>query len=262
MRANLHIPEGVDGPPLVLVAHGFKGFKDWGFFPWLAESLAKAGIAALRFDFAGNGVGDAPETFERLDLFRENSISAEVSDLADILAALPGLPGLLGVDLGRLGLFGHSRGGGEAILFAASEPRIRSLVTWASVARFERYFSEEALREWASAGVFFIPNSRTGQDMPLGMNLYHDLTAGLADLDVVAAEADLAVPHLVLHGTADETVPVSDAHALFTASKGRAELHLVDGAGHTFGAAHPFAGSTPHLDEAAGATSRHFLRTL
>ena len=25
---------------LLVVVHGFKGFKEWGFFPWLGEHLA------------------------------------------------------------------------------------------------------------------------------------------------------------------------------------------------------------------------------
>ncbi|MHC4859957.1 MAG: alpha/beta hydrolase family protein, partial [Planctomycetota bacterium] len=122
MRANLHLPEG-DGPhPLVLVAHGFKGFKDWGSFPHIAESLAGRGLAALRFNFARNGIGDDPLAFDRLDLFEENSLSRELRDLEDLLEALPDHDA---TDRDRIGLLGHSRGGGVAVLFAAREPRIR-----------------------------------------------------------------------------------------------------------------------------------------
>ena len=26
---------------LVVIVHGFKGFKDWGFFPWVAETQSR-----------------------------------------------------------------------------------------------------------------------------------------------------------------------------------------------------------------------------
>ena len=45
--------------PAVLVLHGFKGFKDWGMFPPLAERLALAGFSAVSPNFSGSGVDDA-----------------------------------------------------------------------------------------------------------------------------------------------------------------------------------------------------------
>lgn len=259
IRADLHRPEG-EGPfPLVLVAHGFKGFKDWGFFPHLAEELAGRGLAALRFNFARNGVGEDPLAFDRLDLFRENSLSRELCDLEDLLSALPEFEG---VDPSRLGLFGHSRGGGIALLFAAGETRIRSLVTWAAVARFDRFFTPAVLEDWKAAGEYGIVNARTGQTMPLGMDLHRDLTERIARFDVERAAKDLQAPHLIIHGTQDEAVPSGDAEQIHGASEGRANLLMVEGAGHTFGAVHPFAGTTEELTRAVNATADHFQSTL
>ena len=41
------------GRPAVVVCHGFKGFKDWGFFPHLAHRLANAGLTTVTFNFSG-----------------------------------------------------------------------------------------------------------------------------------------------------------------------------------------------------------------
>jgi len=262
LRGDLHRPDGEGPHPLVVVAHGFKGFKDWGFFPHLAEGLAGAGLAALRFNFAGSGIGDDPMAFDRLDLFEKNSISGEIADLEDLVGALPGRPELEGVDLDRLGLFGHSRGGGVAVLFATREPRIRSLVTWAGVASWGRYFSPEILETWEREGVLMVENARTKQLMPLGMDLHRDLTERLSELDVVATAAKSAIPHLIVHGEADEAVPAEDGAAIRDASDGRAKLFLIEGTGHTFGAVHPFEGTTEALDAAVNATAAHFLATL
>jgi predicted alpha/beta-fold hydrolase len=53
---------GRDSPrPAIVVVHGFKGFKDWGMFPPLAERLARAGFATITFNVSGSGVDDAGE---------------------------------------------------------------------------------------------------------------------------------------------------------------------------------------------------------
>src|SRR5687768_17465471 len=47
--------------PAVVVMHGFKGFKDWGMFPPLAERLAQAGFSAVSFNASGSGVDESGE---------------------------------------------------------------------------------------------------------------------------------------------------------------------------------------------------------
>jgi dienelactone hydrolase len=47
--------------PAVVVVHGFKGFKDWGLWPQLAERLARAGVSAVTFNLSGSGVDDTGE---------------------------------------------------------------------------------------------------------------------------------------------------------------------------------------------------------
>src|SRR3954470_5674526 len=73
--------------PAVVVVHGFKGFKDWGMFPHLAERLARAGFTAVTFNLSGSGVDDAGE-FSLPDRFGHNTFSAELQDLQRVLDAL------------------------------------------------------------------------------------------------------------------------------------------------------------------------------
>src|SRR5262245_29396147 len=42
--------------PAVVVCHGFKGFMEWGFFPYVASLLAERGFAAVRFNLSGAGM--------------------------------------------------------------------------------------------------------------------------------------------------------------------------------------------------------------
>ena len=84
-----------------------------------------------------------------------------------------------------------------------------------------------------------------------------DATGGTAE----AAAARVAVPWLLVHGTADEAVPVEEAERL-AALQPRLKFERIEGAGHTFGARHPWAGSTPELDRAMGRSIAWFATHL
>ena len=262
IHGDLRLPDGPGPHPVVVVCHGFKGFKDWGFHPWLGTRLAAAGLAAVHFNFSRNGVREADGDIEDLDAFRRNTLSIERDDLDTVLDVL--LAGTLGapLDPARLGLAGHSRGGGVALLGAAERPEVKALSTWAAVSHFDRIADEATLAEWRRAGVYEVLNSRTGQVLPMGVEFLDDVLGNLDRLDLLAAARRLDVPWLLLHGTADETVPFAEAEALARASKGAVRLVPIDGGGHTFGAVHPFAGPTPHLEAAAAATLDHFRAVL
>ena len=259
VRGDVRVPEGPPPRSAVVVVHGFKGFKDWGFFPWLCRRLAGAGHVAVSFNFSGSGIGADPERFTELDAFAANTISREVEELGSVLdrvrdgELVPRPPR-------RLGLLGHSRGGGDAILVARDRPGVDALVTWSAVDTFDRW-SAATREEWRAAGRLYVPNKRTGQQMPLGVGLLDDVEANRERLDVLAAAGSVRAPWLVVHGTADETVPFEEGQTLARRSRG-ARLHAVDGAGHTFGAAHPFEGPGPWLEEATRATLRHFADHL
>ena len=243
--------------PAVVVVHGFKGFKDWGMFPPLAERVARAGFTAVTVNLSGSGV-DEHGTFAYPERFGHNTFSAELDDLDRVLAALA--TGHLGLaPTLEVGLLGHSRGGALAIHAAAADPRVRALVTWAPLGSVERWVNQAA--EWRARGRLDIVNTRTGQVLPLYVDALDDLERHPTVGDIVGAARRVRVPWLILHGTADDAVPVAEAQALAEAAP-EARLLLLDGAGHTFGAVHPFAGMTPDLAVAFDETVKWFGRHL
>jgi alpha-beta hydrolase superfamily lysophospholipase len=225
------------------MVHGFKGFKDWGFWPPFAERLARAGLAAVSFNLSGSGVDVNGDATLR-DQFARNTFSADLADLSTVLAALG--EGALGVVTpSRLALVGHSRGGGIAILQTARDPRVNALVTWAATASTNRW-GPETRKRWRAAGILNVTNTRTGQVLPMSTALLDDAERNAGALDILAAAARITVPWLIIHGREDETVAFEDAEALRRASSlDTTTLLPLDHTGHTFGAAHPWQPPAP-----------------
>lgn len=229
--------------PAVVIVHGFKGFKDWGMFPPFAERLARAGVTAVSFNMSGSGV-DARGESTLPERFARNTLSAELGDLATMLDSLAA--GDLGVaPPSSVGLVGHSRGGGIAVLQAASDRRVRALVTWAAVSAADRW--DAATRTaWRARGTMDVLNARTGQIIAVTTDLLDDVERNRDRLDILGAAGRISVPWLIVHGMDDDAVPVADGEALYAAARaGTARLLRLEGTGHTFGSAHPWQPPVP-----------------
>ncbi len=246
--------------PAVLVLHGFKGFKDWGMFPPLAERLARAGFSAVSFNLSGSGVDDAGE-FTFPERFARATFSGDLGDIAHVVEAVAS--GALAMPSPTsIGFLGHSRGGGLGVLAAAADPRIGAVVTWAAISDVHRHSPEE-VTAWRARGHIDIVNSRTGQVLPILTDVLDDVIRhGSTLLDIRAAGARLKAPWLIAHGESDVTVPVAEARALHAAAGATAELMVVPGAGHTFEAVHPWQGPTPAFAAVADASVAWFGRHL
>lgn len=238
--------------PAVLVLHGFKGFKDWGMFPPLSQRLAQAGFSVVSPNLSGSGVDDGGD-FSLPERFGHNTFSAELEDVRRVIDAL--MAGQLGVPTpSTLGLIGHSRGGGIAILQAARDPRVRALVTWAAISSVERWPAPQR-SSWRAAGKTDIQNARTGQVLPLYTDVLDDIEQNASALDIEAAGRRIRIPWLLIHGTEDESVRFAEAERLKAASA-RPDTRLlpIEGGGHTFGAVHPWRATTPELATVFDAT--------
>lgn len=264
IRGDAWIPRQSEPGAAIIVCHGFKGFKDWGFFPHITRELAvRTGCPAVCFNFTGSGIGSEPEEFTELEKFGRNTFTRELQDLEIVMDRLAAsqagdtpLP-----PASRFGLLGHSRGGATALLKAATRSQVRGLVTWSSIAATERY-GERYREAWEEDGTAWIRNARTGQSMPLHENVRHDIRAHPDRLDLERAAESLRIPYLIVHGREDESVPAADAERLAAAAGERATLRWIDGAGHTMNAGHPFTGPNEKLEEALDASAEALERAL
>jgi uncharacterized protein len=245
--------------PAIVVVHGFKGFKDWGLWPSLAERLSRAGFSAVTLNLSGSGVDDTGE-FVFPERFGHNTFSAELQDLRRVADALTA--GELGVaPPTTLGLLGHSRGGGTAILFASADPRVAALVTWAAISTVERWPAAERAA-WRAAGVHEVKNLRTGQVLPQYTDVLDDIERNADALDIEAAAGRMTAPWLIVHGENDEAVALLEGQRLAAAAPPGTRFLPIEGAGHTFGAAHPWRGATPELERAMEASLAFFSAEL
>lgn len=247
--------------PAIVLIHGFKGFRSWGFFPTLADRLARAGFTVVSYNASGSGV-DAAGEFTFPDRFGHNTYSAELADLRTILSALTA--GELGVvPPTAIGLFGHSRGGGIAILQVAHDPRIKALVTWATISTVDRW-TGAVKGDWRARGRMNVLNARTQQILPLYLDLLEEVEKqGKNRLDIGAAAEQVGIPWLLLHGEEDEGVPAAESERLHAANgRPTTELRLVTGTGHTFGAVHPLEGIPDPLERTIQATLDWFGKHL
>ncbi len=224
--------------PLVIFAHGYKGYKDWGAWDMMGNSIARAGFYFVKFNFSHNGTTtDAPKEFSDLEAFGNNNFSKELSDYDAVINHF--IKGK-NIDPERLAIIGHSRGGGISVIKAFEDERVKALVTLAGVSHFGyRFPHNQRLEEWESEGVFFSENKRTGQQMPHYYQFYEDYKANEERFNIQYATQHLEIPALIIEAGDDETVKNNESQLLNQWAKD-SELYTVKNASHTFGAKEPW----------------------
>ncbi len=258
IRITAYGVENLRLSPCLIFVHGFKGFKDWGFGPYIGNYFSSKGFFVLGFNFSHNGVGESLTEFNELERFAENTFSLELSELSQLIDAyLKGFFG--GTSNTRLGLLGHSRGGGISLLMARQKSEVDAVAAWSSVSTFDRY-SKRQKEVWRKRGVFEVLNSRTNQVMKLNVSLLDDLENNKEDkLNIEKAVRELNKPLLIVHGEQDLAVPVKEAEHLYSlAFKDKSELFLVPATGHTFDIKHPFEGTNDKFESILKKTYQFF----
>lgn len=249
----LTVPEKITGPVIVM-AHGFLGFKDWAFFPWLSQFFAEAGFPTVRFNFSGSGMGpqiDGP--FENLGAFQNDTISKQVEDLRSVIVSIT--QGKLEPDLPaqkKVFLWGHSRGGAVCILSAANSPQVQALATWSTIGRVNRYLYE-AKQAWRKQGFLPTESSRTGQLLKSSVDFLTDVELWGKQGDVPTFLHHLKIPVLLIHGGEDTSVQPDESESL-AAIYPQARLVILAGANHKFNSDHPFTQPSAILLQAAEKT--------
>ncbi|WP_179021350.1 alpha/beta hydrolase family protein [Winogradskyella forsetii] len=228
--------------PIVIFCHGYKGFKDWGAWNLMAEHIADAGFCFVKFNFSHNGgTMDNPIDFPDLEAFGHNNYTKELDDLDAIInwpqSHFKTNPN---INISDINLIGHSRGGGITIIKASEDQRIKKLITLASVSDFgSRSSTSGDLKDWKENGVKYVLNGRTKQQMPHYYQFYEDFKANENRLHIESAVKRLKIPHLIIHGSNDTSVNISEAKALQKWNP-NSEFKIIKDADHVFNTKHPW----------------------
>jgi len=261
IRFTVYGLENLKSAPCLIFVHGFKGFKDWGFGPYIGDYFAKKGFFVITFNFSHNGIGEGKTEFTELDKFSENTFSLEVEELNEVIDAYQNSFFGGKADKG-IGITGHSRGGAIALLTSQNRSEVKAVSVWSSVSKLDRY-SERQKEEWRKKGVFNILNTRTKQVMPLNLTLLDDIENNSEELSIKNAARNLSKPFLIVHGENDLAVPFHEAEQLLEWSdKEYSEFVKIDKAGHTFDIKHPFDGSNTKFEIVLDKTEYFFKTNL
>ena len=208
----LHHPHAGASTGSVILCHGMDSDKNSEKLICLGRQLAQNGILTLRFDFAY--VGESSGKFEEI------TCSGEIDDLAAAYACVQTRR------QGKTAILGSSMGGTVALLFAAREPAVTGLVIIAAPIHPEKFprriLTDAELQDWRARGFIYYNGRR------LNVSLLEDLDC----LDVATAARSVKCPVLILHGDADEVVPVEEAYELSGCLGGARRLTVLKNTDH------------------------------
>ncbi|PKR81715.1 alpha/beta hydrolase [Brumimicrobium salinarum] len=252
-------PEGFDYKNIIIFVHGYKGYKDWGAWNLVQDYFVKGGYAFCKFNMSHNGgTTDEPIDFPDLDAFSRNRYTYELTDLESVLAWIEEK---IDISDKNIHLIGHSRGGGISLL-KGNDPRIKSIVTWASISDIGSRFPQgETLEKWKENGSYTIENARTKQKMPHQYIMYEDFIKNKDVLNIESKAKELKKPVLHIHGDNDDSVSITESESLSVWTEGK--LIVINEANHTFGTYQPFeAKEMPNKLHEACVLSLQFFEKL
>ncbi|MBN1302748.1 MAG: alpha/beta hydrolase [Melioribacteraceae bacterium] len=247
----------------LIYIHGFKGFKDWGFGPYLGKYFSENNFFVITFNFSHNGIGCNSSEFTEFEKFAGNTYSLELEELNQVIKAYKN--NFFGEisESNKIGLIGHSRGGGIALLTAGSNKDVDAVTTWSSIAKFDR-FTKRQKKEWKEKGFLEILNARTKQIMKLGLPLLNDIEENIdGKLNLSESLKNLKKPLLFVQGEQDLAVTMKEAENLYKWSdKNYSTFISIPKAGHTFDITHPFTGSNDKFDRVLKETREFFINNF
>ena len=242
LLGNTH-PPTTPAAACVILMHGFKGYKDYGFIPILAHDLCDASTLVHRFNFSTSGMTNETQTFARPDLFALDTWNRQIEDVLRIHKAIENaeLPGQ-GLPLF---LIGHSRGGATALLAAGrhgAELDLGGVITINAVDRCTRLPQEEQT-QLLERGFSITQSARTKQDLRINSTWLSEQLDDPQGHDVLGQASAISAPVCVIHSENDQAVDPSAGKAIAKACQ--TQCALIKQGNHVLNMPNPSDSQTP-----------------
>ncbi|NBI29458.1 alpha/beta hydrolase family protein [Chengkuizengella marina] len=260
LRGNVYVSKNPSKGTLI-ICHGFKGFKDWGMFPYIGETLADD-LDVVTFNFSYNGVGENLLDFTELDKFAQNTYARELEDLNTVMDAVQNqkLPIDVDMNTSQLYLLGHSRGAGICLIYNFDHPKaVQGIVCWNGITNVD-LFTRDQKEEMKQTGKSFVYNARTKQQMPLNVEILEDMEKNEEKYNIIERVKYTETPIVLIQGTEDHDRLIQGSKKLIE-KKPKINLIQITGGNHTFNSLHPFQGTTEPLEQAIKETKK-FINQL
>lgn len=197
---------------IVILGHGVTGNKDRPVVVDTAAALNAAGFDTLRFSFAGNGNSEGD--------FRAATITKEVADLAAVVDAAAS-------EYANIAYIGHSMGAAVGVIGAVKDRRIKALISLAGMVDTKTFAETEFGAEIPDQGVMW-----EDADCPLSSAFMQDLCQTIGNVEPQVKQ--IAIPWLLVHGTADDVVLPKDSETVVQLRGNDVQLIAIEGADHSF----------------------------
>lgn len=199
----------------IILCHGFHG---GAVDTNRAATIGQAsGYNTFTLDFRGCGESDGKTT------------SVGYWEVDDLLGAVEYVKSRPEVDPNKIAVYGFSMGGAVAMLAAERDPSIRAIITDAAFASLDSLLS-------VKFKLFYRLPSFPFRHTAVWWSRWFSQTTGKRVDPVKALQKMTAegrqIPHLIIHGQADNVIPVDNAHLIYEHSPGPKSLWIVEEAGH------------------------------
>ena len=217
-----HFNTQTDTCPMVILMHGIFSSKNFTPMPAIARSLAKEGIASIRFNFGGHWSSEG-----KMQLM---TIENEIADAIAIWHYASSLPYVT-----RIGMLGHSQGGVVASMTAG---RISTMPTttkplYALVLIAPATVLKNACQNGKLFDARFDPVNPPEYVKCFGlMKLGREYLLTTQQLDIYGTASAYQGPVLILHGENDRLVPLWCSQQYLTTYPNAPQLTIVEGENH------------------------------
>lgn len=199
--------------PVIILCHGFTTSKEGSTYIQLEQILNKQQIATFRFDFFGHGESEGS--------FEDITISQAVDDIQNAIKYLKTK------GFSQLGLVGASFGGMSSIMAASKQNDLFVLVLKSPVSDYleveTKRKTKEEMEDWKTKGWILHKNRK----------LKYTFVEDFLNNKAYEVAKNIKVPTLIIHGDADETVPIEQSTRLANGIQ-NCKLEIIVGADHKY----------------------------